>query len=499
MKWSIYIILLFGFSQLCAQSFLTDSLQRQLVSLEAQPDKMDYLDQKARLNLHLGIALHEAGAFDQASQHLRDAHRFITETGDSLLVMKSFTYLGKNQLELGDTNQAIQYFEEALQHASVYANLEHCKVASAHLYTIHKGKNNHVEALRYLELYQSAKDTLVAGEHIRLVNTLAKEYNDSIEHYENKANLHRQKLLSAVGISGFILSGMGLLFFFLYHRQKQNRLLEKQKLQEQIAVQERMASLGMLTAGIAHEIKNPLNFISNFARINNRLVGDLISEMEQEQSQWYPRKLPLIKNRLKSLQQNSEDIESSGAEINRIVLAMMDHSRGTSDALRLTDINDLLDKNLNLAYQSYKASQPDLVVHIQRELDPELPEVEAYPHNIARVIINILSNAFYALNIKHQKYPEFEPEILLTTITHPRSIEIIIQDNGPGIPAELVQKIFTPFFTTKPTGNGNTGLGLSISYNIVVQEHNGKMEVESEPGAYTRFRIILPRQVVAAN
>lgn len=497
MKWSIYIFLLFGISRLPAQSFLADSLQRELVSLEAQPDRLDYKYQKARLNLHLGIALHEERSFKQAGKHLQDAHRYITETGDSLLIMKSFTYLGKNQLELGDTNQAIRYFEEALQHATEYSNLEHCKIASAHLYTIHKGKSNHAEALRYLELYQSAKDTLVAGEHIRLINTLTKEYNDSIEHYENKAKLHRQKLLSAVGFSGFVISGMGLIFFFLYYRQKRNRAREKQKLQEQIVVQERMASLGMLTAGIAHEIKNPLNFINNFARINNRLVENLINEIELAPTEWYPQKLPLIKDRLNSLQQNSKDIETSGEEINRIVLAMMDHSRGTSDALRLTDINDLIEKNLNLAYQSYKASQPDLVVQIRKELGSELPEIEVYPQNIARVIINILSNAFYALNIKHQKLPDFEPEIEVTTTAHPRCVEITIQDNGPGIPVELMQKIFTPFFTTKPTGSGNTGLGLSISYNIIVQEHRGKMEVESESGMFTRFRIELPRQVVA--
>lgn len=494
MKWSIYIILLLGAGQLSSQSLLIDSLQKELVSLETRPSNVDYLDQKARLNLHLGIALHEEGAFKQARQHLQEAHHFITKTGDSLLVIKSFSYLGQNLLELGDTNQAIRYFESTLQHAHKQQSLEHCKIASAHLYAIHKGKNNHTEALRYLELYQSAKDTLVAGEHIRLVNTLTREYNDSIEQYQDMADLHRQKMLGAIGISGFVLSGMGLIFFYLYFRQQGVREHEKQKMQEQLVVQDRMASLGMLTAGIAHEIKNPLNFISNFAKINNRLIGDLISEFELDHAQWYPRKLPLIKDRLRSLQQNSADIETSGDDINRIVLAMMDHSRGTSDTPRLTDLNELIDKNLNLAYQSYKSSQPDLVVDIRKELDPDLPEVEVYPQNIARVILNILNNAFFALNIKHQKTPKFKPEIKLSTVGNPRHIEITIQDNGPGIPAELIQKIFTPFFTTKPTGAGNTGLGLSISYNIIVQEHRGILEVESEPGTYTRFRIKLPRQ-----
>ena len=494
MKWSIYILVLLGLGQLTAQSFQADSLQRELVSLEAQPSCENYLDQKARLSLHLGIALHESGAYSQAGRHLQDASRLITATGDSLLVIKSFTYLGKNQLELGDTNQAIRSFEAALEHATEYSNLEYCKVASAHLYTIHKGQNNHAEALRYLELYQYAKDTLVAGEHIRLITTLTKEYNDSIEHYENKAKLHRQRMLSKVGFYGFVLSGIGLMLFLMYYRKKRNREHEKRKLQEQIVVQERMASLGLLIAGIAHEIKNPLNFISNFAKINNRLVSDLISDLELDPSLWFPRKLPVLKDRLKNLQQNSADIETSGQEINRIVLAMMDHSRGSSNAIRLTDLNDLVEKNLNLTYQSYRATSPDLIVDIRKELDSNLPEIEIYPQNIARVLVNILSNAFYALNIKHWESPEFKPEIVVSTHASAQFIEITIQDNGPGIPAELIQKIFTPFFTTKPTGHGNTGLGLSISYNIIVQEHQGILEVESEPGKFTVFRIALPNK-----
>lgn len=294
-------------------------------------------------------------------------------------------------------------------------------------------------------------------------------------------------------MSGFVLTGMGLLFFYLYYHQKQNRKREKQKLQEQIVVQERMASLGMLTAGIAHEIKNPLNFISNFAKINNRLVSDLINDLELSPEQWFPRKLPLIKDRLKNLQQNSADIELSGQDINRIVLAMMDHSRGSSDALRLSDLNDLIEKNLNLTYQSYRASFPDLVVQVRKELDANLPAIEIFPQNIARALVNIMSNAFYALNVKHQKLPDFEPEIVIASVARSQFVEITIRDNGPGIPAELVQKIFTPFFTTKPTGHGNTGLGLSISYNIIVQEHHGKLEVESEPGKSTTFRILLPK------
>ncbi|MCB9345671.1 MAG: tetratricopeptide repeat protein [Lewinellaceae bacterium] len=498
MKLRIFIILIFGLGQLTAQTFKADSLRRELVSLESRPPGVDFLDQRARLKLHLGIALHEAGSYQKAGQHLQDAHRMITETGDSLLVVKSFTYLGKNHLELGDTDMAIQCFEKAFQHATDASNFEYSKIASAHLYTLHKGRNNHGEALRYLELYQAAKDTLVAGEHIRLVNTLTKEFNDSVESYEDRVKLQRQKVISTVGISGFVISGICLLFAFLYYQQMKRRRDEKQKLQDQIVVQERMASLGMLTAGIAHEIKNPLNFINNFARINKRLIGDVMAQFDENTLQLTPSKLPQIQDRLKSVQQNSEDIETSGEEINRIVLAMMDHSRDTSDVRRVTDLNDLIDKNLNLAYQSFKASQPDLVVNIQKELDPELPEIEVYPQNIARVIINILSNAFYALNVKHQDFPEFKPELKVSTITDDQFIGITIQDNGPGVPADLVQKIFTPFFTTKPTGSGNTGLGLSISYNIVVQEHRGKMMVDSDPGMYTRFRIELPRLISPA-
>lgn len=494
MRWCGTIILIFTIYGLIAQCPVIDSLNLELAMLEDEHPENDLSNKKAHLHLDLGLAYHKNGAYIQAALHLENARDIASRTGDSMLLASTLNYLGENHIEQGNQAKAIPYLEAAIRVASNIRSWEHLKTASAYLYAIHKEKGNHEEALRYLELYQSAKDTLIKGEHIRTITRLEKDYSERVKQVEDVAKFHQMRSISILAVSGFAMAVLVIVFLILYFRLRQAREREKRKIQEQLLVQERMAALGMLTAGIAHEIKNPLNFINNFARVNTQLIAEIMLEIDRHPTSWNPRTLPFVLNRLHNLEQNSADIETSGKEINRIVHTMMDHSRGTSDAIRRIDLNELADENINLVYQSYRATHPTFQLQIEKRFDPDLPEVEMYPHNIARVLINILSNAFYALNLKYEELQTFKPALVISTVTLPDSIELRIRDNGPGITAELQQKIFTPFFTTKPVGLGNTGLGLSISYNIVVHEHHGKLEVKSEPGEFTEFSMVLPKR-----
>ena len=275
--------------------------------------------------------------------------------------------------------------------------------------------------------------------------------------------------------------------------EEQNRTILKA--QDQLIVQEKLASLGQLTAGIAHEIKNPLNFVNNFAEGSRELLDELAEELKRQQPNIPPKQFSALQAIIKDLHLNATDIYNNGSRADRIVSSMMEHtrdSRGERDR-QLVNLNDLLDENANLAYHAYRAIKPSFQVNIEKAYDPNLPLAKVIPGNLGRVLLNILNNACYAVYRKQQSAePSYTPTITLRTKSGANEVFIYIRDNGLGIPAKIRKEIFTPFFTTKSTGEGNTGLGLSISYNIIVKEHHGKLEVDSEPGKFTEFRIALP-------
>lgn len=263
--------------------------------------------------------------------------------------------------------------------------------------------------------------------------------------------------------------------------------------QDQLIVQEKMASLGQLTAGIAHEIKNPLNFIINFAEGSKEIAGELLDLLSEQAEERDPEKMQEVEDLARDLQENSSDIERNGRKVDRIVYSMLDHARSSKDNWQLIDLNELLDENANLAYHSYRANDQSFNVIFEKSYDPELPKIKALPLHLGRVILNILNNACYAVNQKQKTVDEqYQPTIWLKTGSTSDMVEVLIRDNGPGIPDDVVKNIFTPFFTTKPTGSGNTGLGLSISYDIVVKEHQGKLQVNTKAGNFTEFHILLP-------
>jgi two-component system NtrC family sensor kinase len=249
---------------------------------------------------------------------------------------------------------------------------------------------------------------------------------------------------------------------------------------------EKMASLGQLTAGIAHEIKNPLNFVNNFAELSGDLLGELndaVSGNRQDE----------IDELTATLQGNLAKITEHGKRADGIVKAMLEHSRGSSGERRMVDLNALIDEALNLAYHGARAQDQTFNITLEREFAEGIAPIELAPQDMTRVFLNLFSNGFYAATrARSSADAGFTPTLKVTTIDAGEAVEIHVRDNGIGISADIRDKLFQPFFTTKPTGEG-TGLGLSISYDIITQQHGGSISVDSKVGDYSEFTIRLPR------
>jgi signal transduction histidine kinase len=268
--------------------------------------------------------------------------------------------------------------------------------------------------------------------------------------------------------------------------------------QDRLVQTEKLASLGQLTAGIAHEIKNPLNFVNNFSALSAELTDELNAVLK-------PARLAAsIREEVDELtgllKDNLAKVVQHGRRADSIVKNMLLHSREGSGEHRPADINALVDESLNLAYHGARAEKPQFNVTLQRNFDPNAGMIEAFPQEITRVFLNLISNGFYAVTKRKADNggTGFEPVVSATTKDRGDQVEIRIRDNGTGIPAEVKEKMFNPFFTTKPAGEG-TGLGLSMSHDIIVKQHGGTIDVDTAPGQFTEFRIVLPRTRIFSN
>jgi signal transduction histidine kinase len=251
-----------------------------------------------------------------------------------------------------------------------------------------------------------------------------------------------------------------------------------------------MASLGELTAGIAHEIQNPLNFVNNFSEVNKELIEEMKSERMKDKSE---RNDELEMQLLDDIEKNVEKISHHGKRADAIVKGMLQHSRMSSGHKELTDINALCDEYLRLAYHGLRAKDKSFNVNFRTEFDPTVGKINIVAQEIGRVILNLVNNAFYAVNEKKRLGAiNYEPLVIVSTKKLDGKVEIGVADNGNGIPKDLIDKIFQPFFTTKPPGQG-TGLGLSLAYEVV-KVHGGEIEVKTREGEGTRFAVELPIQ-----
>jgi PAS domain S-box-containing protein len=269
---------------------------------------------------------------------------------------------------------------------------------------------------------------------------------------------------------------------------------ELQAAQANLVQAQKMAALGQLTAGIAHEIKNPLNFVNNFASLSTELLDELKEEVAPALVTLDGDKREGIDETIAMLTGNLEKIVEHGQRADNIVKSMLEHSRGVSGERREVDLNGLIEEALNLAYHGARAQDPNFNVTLERDYAPALAVIEVAPQEMTRVLLNLIGNGFYAANKRAQANGNglFRPILAVATREDGNTVEVRVRDNGTGIPPEIRDKLFQPFFTTKPTGEG-TGLGLSISYDIVTQQHGGTITVETEPGSFTEFTVRLPR------
>ena len=267
----------------------------------------------------------------------------------------------------------------------------------------------------------------------------------------------------------------------------QRSLEELKATQAQLIQSEKMASLGELTAGIAHEIQNPLNFVNNFSEVSSELIDEMTEQLEKGNTE----DAKAIANEVKM---SLEKITHHGKRADGIVKSMLQHSRTSNNKKEPTDINALADEYFRLAYHGMRAKDKVFNAAIKSDYDESIGLIKIISQDIGRVILNLITNAFYAVMEKKKLQSAesgYEPTVTVSTKKVGNKIEIRVKDNGTGIPQKAIDKIFQPFFTTKPTGQG-TGLGLSLSYDIVTKGHGGELKVETREGEYTEFSIILP-------
>ena len=289
-----------------------------------------------------------------------------------------------------------------------------------------------------------------------------------------------------------------VVYYRFKSKQKANKILEKtvdnlKSTQSQLIQSEKMASLGELTAGIAHEIQNPLNFVNNFSEVNKELIGEMKEEIEKGN---YDE----VKTIAKDIEDNEEKINHHGKRADAIVKGMLQHSRSSSGVKEPTDINALCDEYLRLSYHGLRAKDKSFNATMKTDFDKSIGNINIIPQDIGRVVLNLINNAFYVVDEKKKASTSsagqpYEPTVSISTKKKGDKVEIKVSDNGNGIPQKVLDKIFQPFFTTKPTGQG-TGLGLSLSYDIVTKGHGGELKVVTKEGEGSEFLIKLPLPVL---
>jgi two-component system, NtrC family, sensor kinase len=279
-------------------------------------------------------------------------------------------------------------------------------------------------------------------------------------------------------------------------RELAKSLEELRTTQDRLVQTQKLALLGQLTAGIAHEIKNPLNFVNNFSGISAELIDELRDTL---------KRVPLddktraeIEELADTLKGNFDKVVHHGRRADAIVKNMLQHSREGSGEHRVIDINALVEESLNLAWHGARAEAQGFEIKLKQSFDPSAGRADVFPQDIRRALLNLIANGFYAATRRRAEINngDYEPTLTASTKNLGDRVEITIRDNGTGITPDVKEKMFNPFFTTKPTGEG-TGLGLSISHDIIVKQHGGSIEVETQPGEFTEIRIILPRVAVS--
>ena len=479
---------------------------------------------------------------DSALYYTNQSYRLVNYLGDKDMIGAVLNTFGEIYITLKDTITAAKYYRESLPYAEAVSDYE---VLSANYYGLakvynhkymtdssiyyarkafyiahdapffkqaleisiflsglFKAKNKYDSAFHYQELSIAIKDSLFNVEQVKKVQNLKFQEQQRQQAIETeKIKYHNNiKLCIAIAVSVIILIIAVVLWRNNKEKLKANLLLSEQKnkvestlselkaTQAQLIQSEKMASLGELTAGIAHEIQNPLNFVNNFSEANIELIDEMVEEADKEN-------INEIKAIAKDIKQNQEKINHHGKRADAIVKGMLQHSRKSEGKKELTDINVLCDEYLRLSYHGMRAKDKSFHAEIKTDFDENVGKINITPQDIGRVLLNLFNNAFYAANEKLTAYrtpltADHKPTVSVQTKKINNNIEIKVSDNGNGMPQNIIDKIFQPFFTTKPTGQG-TGLGLSLSYDII-KAHGGEIKVETKEEEGTTFIIYLP-------
>ena len=458
----------------------------------------DWLSTIALLNL--GKIKQKENKYDLALSFYKQSLQLSPEQH---FVFLSNYQIAKTYQQIDQPDSSIHYASIALdiaQESGIYSDIIDASVLLSGFYR----STNPQKALQFSEAAIAYKDSL---DYLRkaTASEAFTDFDEQEREYEiesaKKAYQNQVQRLWIFSISGALISAM-ILAFILFrnnkNKQKANALLREQKeevqstletleaTQTQLIQSEKMASLGELTAGIAHEIQNPLNFVNNFSEVSKELAEEL-----KEESKKTDLDKELIAEIATDISDNQTKILHHGQRASNIVKGMLEHSRTSDGKKEPTDINALADEYLRLAYHGLRAKDKSFNADFKTDLDKNLPKADVIPQEIGRVLLNLINNAFYAVDKKAKEgVDDYNPEVTVSTKKLDDQIEISVKDNGEGIPEKVRDKIFQPFFTTKPTGSG-TGLGLSLSYDIV-KAHGGEIKLESKEGQGTEFIIQIP-------
>jgi signal transduction histidine kinase len=395
------------------------------------------------------------------------------------------------------SDSAIYYAQKGFEESKLINQKKTILEAATLLSDLYEPKDTKT-SLQYLKIANEYKDSIFGTGNIEAVQTLVAHEEQRQKEIEAARVAYQNQLKQYALIAGLAI--LLLIAFFLYRNnrkekeakkllQNKNEVIEQtlnhlKSTQAQLIQSEKMASLGELTAGIAHEIQNPLNFVNNFSEVNR----EMIAEMKEEIDKGNYSEVKIIAD---DIDANEEKINHHGKRADAIVKGMLQHSRSSTGVKEPTDINALADEYLRLAYHGLRAKDKSFNADMKTDFDESIPKINVVPQDLGRVILNLITNAFYAVTEKKKQSGDaYEPTVTLTTKKSGNSVLITVSDNGNGIPQKIVDKIFQPFFTTKPTGQG-TGLGLSLSYDIV-KTHGGEIKVETREGEGSEFIIQLP-------
>ena len=446
----------------------------------------------------IGDAYQAQGNQSAALAYYYQAIQLSTEQNNLYGLSRSYLRLIKYHLAAGNTDSALYY---ARSHLKVIKSLgvvtgteTNLGIAYEYLSKSYQLKHQFDSAFKYQGLALTNKDSL---NRIR-IKSLSDFQNLSfgeqlrLQNLEKERVLYQNKVRTYALLSGVTIFVLIAIILYRNNRQKNkaNQVLEQtltnlQSTQTQLIQSEKMASLGELTAGIAHEIQNPLNFVNNFSEVNTELLVEMKTEMDKGN-------LDDAKAIANDVIVNEQKINHHGKRADAIVKGMLQHSRSNSGVKEPTDINALADEYLRLAYHGLRAKDKSFNATVNTDFDNSIGNINIIPQDIGRVILNLITNAFYAVtDRKKLMEPGYEPTVTVSIKKINNIVEIKVGDNGKGIPVNVIDKIFQPFFTTKPTGQG-TGLGLSMSYDIVTKGHGGELTVTTKEGEYTEFRILLP-------